>query len=97
MGKNKILARGDDDMAEELKKGSDSRGGSKDMGSDSAEKPSPNRHDAARRKAIKAGLIGVPLVLTLKGQTAWARHASGGSGSSTTQITPQPGKPLDRA
>jgi hypothetical protein len=84
-------------MAEELNKGSDSCADSKDMGSDSAEKPSPNKHDAARRKAIKAGLIGVPLVLTLKGQTAWARQVSGGSGSSTAQIAPQPGRPLDKA
>jgi hypothetical protein len=92
MGKNKILARGDDDMVEELKKGSDSCADSKDMGSNPAEQPSPNKHDAARRKAIKAGLIGVPLVLTLKGRTAWARQVSTGSGTSS-QVPPPPPKP----
>ena len=34
----------------------------------------------ARRRFIKAGVIGAPVLLTLKGRTAWA--ASGNSGNS---------------
>jgi hypothetical protein len=79
-------------MAEELKKGSDPCADSKDMESNSAVKPSPKKHDAARRKAIKAGLVGVPVVLTLKGRTAWAGVISGGSGNSN-QVPPPPPKP----
>jgi hypothetical protein len=90
MGTTGILAPGDDHMAEELKKGSDSCTESSGMGSDSAAKALPNSHDAARRRAIKAGLIGVPLILTLKGQTAWARQLSGGSGSTASNPVPQP-------
>lgn len=40
------------------------------------------RSGQKRRKFIKAGLIGAPILLTLKGRKAWAD--SGGSGGSSS-------------
>ena len=52
-----------------------------------------------RRKAIKAGLIGAPLLLTLRGGPAWgdeaaaavyAHSATPPAGQTTSQLDPQP-------
>jgi hypothetical protein len=80
-------------MAEDLKKNSASGVDKKDIGSNSAENASPGGHDAARRKAIKAGLIGVPVILTLKGRTAFAQQLSAGSNFSGGGAPPPVPKP----
>jgi len=66
-------------MAEEIQKGSGSSKMAQSHKSDSAAKASQVDHDATRRRVIKAGVIGVPLILTLK-----ARPASAQDGGSTT-------------
>ena len=52
-----------------------------------------------RRKAIKAGLIGAPLLLTLRGAPAWGAEAAAAvyahsatppAGQTTSQLDPQP-------
>ncbi|MGA2260692.1 MAG: hypothetical protein ABSH28_04560 [Acidobacteriota bacterium] len=60
-------------MAEELIKGSGATSGKEDVASNSAEKPSRSGHNEARRGLIKAGIVGVPLILTLKGTAAMAQ------------------------
>ena len=51
-----------------------------------------------RRKAIKAGLIGAPLLLTLRGAPAWGQtetavvsgHSATPTGQTTSRLDPQP-------
>jgi hypothetical protein len=55
--------------------------------------PAPSGSDQKRRKFIKAGLIGAPILLTLKGRKAWAGSDDAGSGGSATMEGSQfPGK-----
>jgi hypothetical protein len=63
-------------MADELKNGSAAKTGMNPAESGPAERASQGGHDAARRRAIKAGLIGVPVILTLKGKAAMAQNTT---------------------
>lgn len=57
------------------------------------EKASAGVPDAKRRRAIKAGLIAAPVILTLKSQPAWARQDTSGSLSGGSQVTNLQQKP----
>jgi hypothetical protein len=41
----------------------------------------------SRRKLIKAGIIGIPVILTLKGKPAWANDSVSTSGMSPAPAT----------
>jgi hypothetical protein len=56
----------------------------KNKHSGKAEEPSHSGHDPIRRKALKAGVIGIPVILTLKARTACADTLSAGSANSST-------------
>lgn len=83
-------------MAEKLKNETGAKAGKEDMESNSAEKPSRSGHNKARRGLLKAGIVGVPLILTLKGRSAWANGTTqAGSLSSQAALGTQntPAKP----
>jgi hypothetical protein len=77
-------------MTADLKKGSDQQGPGEVKKSGNAESSPSEGSSSARRALIKAGVVGVPLILTLKGRSAWAQdNLSKLSGSSTFKNTGQ--------
>ena len=81
----RVSVSGDNTMDEKLNMICNSNVAKKDVDPESAKNTPSGHHDAARRKALKAGLIGVPIILTLKGQSALAAaRLSGGSGGSSS-------------
>ena len=65
---------------------------------DEAGAPAESAVSEGRRKAIKAGLIGAPLLLTLRSAPAWGAtetvvvsgHSATPTGQTTSRLDPQP-------